>query len=75
MAICMAKTQYSLSHDPKLKGRPKKFEFPIQDVRVSAGAGYVYPLAGAVMTMPGLGRRPNASRIDLDEDGEIIGLL
>ncbi|MCA8942763.1 MAG: formate--tetrahydrofolate ligase [Planctomycetes bacterium] len=73
--ICMAKTQYSLSHDPKLKGRPEGFEFPIEDVRVSVGAGFVYPLAGAIMTMPGLGRTPNGINIDLDERGEIVGLM
>jgi formate--tetrahydrofolate ligase len=73
--ICMAKTQYSLSHDPKLKGRPEGFTFPVMDVRASVGAGFVYPLAGAIMTMPGLGRRPNATQIDLDENGEIVGLM
>ena len=73
--ICMAKTQYSLSHDPKLKGRPSGFTFPIQDVRVSVGAGFVYPLAGEIMTMPGLGRQPGGQKIDLDERGEIVGMF
>ena len=73
--ICMAKTQYSLSHDAKLRGRPEGFTFPILDVRVSVGAGFVYPLAGSVMTMPGLGRTPNAQQVDLDDEGQIIGLM
>ena len=73
--ICMAKTQLSLSHDPKLKGRPEGFVFPIEDVRVSVGAGFVYPLAGKIMTMPGLGRNPGGREIDLDEDGEIVGMF
>jgi formate--tetrahydrofolate ligase len=75
MPICMAKTQYSLSHDPALKGRPQDFVFPIQDVRVSVGAGFVYPLAGEIMTMPGLGRHPGGTGIDLDADGNIVGLF
>ena len=73
--ICMAKTQYSLSHDPKLKGRPTDYEFVVEDARVSVGAGFVYPLAGKIMTMPGLGRKPNGMQIDLDEKGEIVGLM
>lgn len=73
--ICMAKTQYSLSHDPKLKGRPHDFVFPIVDVRAAAGAGYVYPLAGKIMTMPGLGRHPGGMGIDLDDEGQIHGLF
>ncbi|MDP6930207.1 MAG: formate--tetrahydrofolate ligase [Planctomycetota bacterium] len=75
LPICMAKTQYSLSHDPKMKGRPSDFIFPIQEVRVSAGAGFVYPLAGKIMTMPGLGRRPGGMQIDLDEDDQIVGMF
>ena len=71
----MAKTQYSLSHDPKMKGRPSDFIFPIQEVRVSAGAGFVYPLAGKIMTMPGLGRRPGGMQIDIDEDDQIVGMF
>ncbi len=73
--ICMAKTQYSLSHDAKLKGRPQGFTFPIRDVRVSVGAGFVYPLAGAMMTMPGLGRNPAGKQMDIDESGEIYGMM
>ena len=71
----MAKTQYSLSHDPALKGRPTGFTFPILDARVAVGAGFVYPLAGAIQTMPGLGRSPGGQRIDIDERGEIVGLF
>ncbi len=73
--VCMAKTQSSLSHDPKLKGRPEGFVFPIRDVRVSVGAGFVYPLAGEIMTMPGLGRNPGGTEIDLDDDGNIVGMF
>jgi len=73
--ICMAKTQYSLSHDPSLKGRPTGYRFVISDVRVSIGAGFVYPISGSMMTMPGLGRNPGGTRIDIDERGEIVGLF
>jgi formate--tetrahydrofolate ligase len=73
--VCMAKTQSSLSHDPKLKGRPSGFTFPIRDVRVAVGAGFVYPLAGEIMTMPGLGRHPGGAEIDLDEAGNIVGMF
>ena len=75
LPICMAKTQYSLSHDPQLKGRASGFVFPIHDVRLAVGAGFVCPLAGAIMTMPGLGRTPGGTRIDLDEDGRITGMF
>jgi formate--tetrahydrofolate ligase len=73
--ICMAKTQYSLSHDPNLKGRPTGFRFKVRDARVSVGAGFVYPLAGAIMTMPGLGKVPGGARMDIDEQGNVIGML
>lgn len=73
--ICMAKSQYSLSHDASLKGRPEGFTFPIRDVRVSVGAGFVYPLAGPILTMPGLGRAPGGHNIDIDEKGQIVGLF
>jgi formate--tetrahydrofolate ligase len=73
--VCMAKTQMSLSHDPKLVGRPTGFAFPIKDVRVSVGAGFVYPLAGEIMTMPGLGREPGGMRIDIDGRGDVVGML
>lgn len=73
--ICMAKTQYSLSHDPNLKGRPTGFRFKVRDARVSVGAGFVYPLAGEIMTMPGLGKVPGGARMDIDKDGNVIGML
>jgi formate--tetrahydrofolate ligase len=71
----MAKTQYSLSTDPKLKGRPTGFDVPIRDVRVSAGAGFVVVFTGDVMTMPGLPRKPSAEAIDFDEAGQTVGLF
>ena len=73
--ICMAKTQYSLSHDPNLKGRPTGFRFKVRDARVSVGAGFVYPLAGAIMTMPGLGKVPGGARMDIYAQGNVIGML
>jgi formate--tetrahydrofolate ligase len=75
LPICMAKTQYSLSHDASLKGRPSGFRVPIRDVRLSAGAGFVTPLLGEMRTMPGLPRQPGGERIDIDADGEIVGLF
>lgn len=75
LPICMAKTQYSLSHDPALKGAPKGFIFPINDVRVAAGAGFIYPLSGEINTMPGLSSKPGYLGMDLDPDtGKIKGL-
>jgi formate--tetrahydrofolate ligase len=75
LPICMAKTQYSLSHDADLKGRPVGFRIPIRDVRLSAGAGFVTPLVGEMRTMPGLPSRPGGERIDIDGDGQIVGLF
>ena len=75
LPICMAKTQYSLSHDAKLLGRPAGFRVPIREVRLSAGAGFVTPLAGDMRTMPGLNSRPGGERIDIDDDGNIVGLF
>ncbi|HEX2626884.1 MAG TPA: formate--tetrahydrofolate ligase [Candidatus Limnocylindrales bacterium] len=75
LPICMAKTQYSLSHDGGLKGRPTGFRVPIREVRLSAGAGFVTPLAGEMRTMPGLPSRPGGENIDLDENGEVVGLF
>ncbi len=74
LPICMAKTPLSISHDPTLKGAPKGFEFPVREVRVSAGAGFVYILCGKVMTMPGLGSKPGYMNIDIDDKGQITGL-
>ncbi len=75
LPICVAKTHLSLSHDPKVKGAPTGFTFPITDVRASVGAGFIYPLAGAVRTMPGLPSYPAAENVDIDEDGKIVGLF
>jgi formate--tetrahydrofolate ligase len=75
LPICMAKTQYSLSHDASLKGRPNGFRMPIREVRLSAGAGFVTPLAGEMRTMPGLPSRPGGENIDIDVNGEIVGLF
>jgi formyltetrahydrofolate synthetase len=71
----MAKTHLSISHDPALKGAPKGFVFPIRDIRASVGAGFLYPLAGTMRTMPGLATRPGYYNIDIDtETGQIVGL-
>ncbi|MEM7125172.1 MAG: formate--tetrahydrofolate ligase [Chloroflexota bacterium] len=76
LPICMAKTHLSLSHDPNLKGAPTGFTFPIREVRASVGAGFIYPLAGAMRTMPGLPKRPAAERVDIDfETGQVVGLF
>ncbi len=74
LPICMAKTQYSLSHDPALKGAPKGWRLPIREVRLAAGAGFVYPLCGDMTTMPGLPSKPAFMGIDVDADGRIVGL-
>ena len=75
LPVCIAKTQYSLSADPTLKGRPHGFDVPVRDVKVSAGAGFVVVLTGDIMTMPGLPKKPSAESIDLDEAGQIKGLF
>ena len=76
LPVCIAKTHLSLSHDPNLKGAPKGFRLPIRDVRLSAGAGFVYPLAGPIRTMPGLPTRPAYMDVDVDlETGRVIGLF
>ena len=73
--VCMAKTQYSLSDDQTLLGRPEDFEVTVREVYVSAGAGFVVAIAGAIMTMPGLPKSPAAERIDIDENGDTVGLF
>lgn len=75
LPVCMAKTQYSLSDDPKKLGRPSDFKITVREVRVSAGAGFVVALTGDVMTMPGLPKEPSANRMDIDSDGKITGLF
>ena len=73
--VCMAKTQYSLSDNQALLGRPTGFTLTVRDVRLSAGAGFIVALTGAIMTMPGLGKTPTAYSIDIDNDGNISGLF
>lgn len=73
--VCMAKTHLSLSHDPSQKGAPTGFKVPIRSVKLSAGAGFVYPLCGDMQTMPGLSTRPGYYQIDLDENGQVVGLF
>ncbi len=74
MPICMAKTQYSFSDDPKLLGAPTGFNITVREVRVNAGAGFIVALTGNIMTMPGLPKVPAANGMDISESGEIIGL-
>ncbi|MCI9304705.1 formate--tetrahydrofolate ligase [Clostridium sp.] len=75
LPICMAKTQYSLSDNPTLLGRPENFDITVKEVRVSNGAGFIVVLTGDIMTMPGLPKVPAANRMDILENGEIIGLF
>ena len=75
LPICMAKTQYSLSDNPSLLGKPEGFDINIQEVRVSNGAGFIVVLTGNIMTMPGLPKVPAANRMDILESGEIVGLF
>jgi methylenetetrahydrofolate dehydrogenase (NADP+) / methenyltetrahydrofolate cyclohydrolase / formyltetrahydrofolate synthetase len=75
LPICMAKTHLSISHDPALKGAPAGFTVPVREVRASAGAGFLYPLLGTMQTMPGLPSRPAFFDIDLDEDGNVVGMF
>ena len=75
LPVCMAKTQYSLSDDPALLGRPEGFTLSVRDMYVSAGAGFIVALTGSIMTMPGLPKKPAAYDIDVDENGQITGLF
>ena len=72
--VCMAKTQYSFTDDPGLVGVPQGFPLRIRNVYLSAGAGFVVPVAGDMMTMPGLPKRPNYLDIDLTPDGRVVGV-
>ena len=71
----MAKTQYSFSTDPNLRGAPTGHVIPVREVRISAGAGFIVAVCGEIMTMPGLPRRPAAETIGINENGEIEGLF
>ena len=73
--VVIAKTHLSLSHDPSLKGAPTGWRLPVREVRAAVGAGYIYAICGDMRTMPGLGRHPAAERIDIDDNGETIGLF
>ena len=75
LPVLIAKTHLSISHDPRLKGAPTGWRLPIREVRLAAGAGYVYAIAGDMRTMPGLGSSPAAERIDLDANGRVVGLF
>ena len=75
LPVCMAKTQYSLSDDQTKLGRPTGFTLNVRDAYVSAGAGFVVVLTGAIMTMPGLPKTPAANGIDVDDEGKITGLF
>ena len=74
LPVCMAKTHLSISSDPTLVGAPKGWTLPVREVRASVGAGFIYPLCGEMRTMPGLSLTPAATRIDIDENGEVVGL-
>ena len=75
LPVCMAKTQYSLSDDPAMLGRPRNYSITVREAYVSAGAGFVVALTGTIVTMPGLPKRPAAFDIDVNEDGKIVGLF
>ncbi len=75
LPVCMAKTHLSMSHDPSLLGRPSGFRVPIREVRLAAGAGFIYPLAGDMRTMPGLPSKPAGENVDIDADGKAVGLF
>jgi formate--tetrahydrofolate ligase len=75
LPICMAKTHLSISSDPSLRGAPKGWTLPVREARASVGAGFIYPICGDMRTMPGLSVHPAAHDIDIDEDGEIVGLF
>jgi formate--tetrahydrofolate ligase len=75
LPVCMAKTQYSFSTDPSLRGAPTGHSVPVREVRLSAGAGFVVAICGEIMTMPGLPRTPAAETIGLNEGGQIVGLF
>ncbi|MHC5035283.1 MAG: formate--tetrahydrofolate ligase [Planctomycetota bacterium] len=75
LPICMAKTHLSLSHDPNLKGRPTGYVLPVREIRPSLGAGFLYPLCGDMRTIPGLPTTPAGEKVDIDEEGKVVGLF
>ena len=75
LPICMAKTHLSISHDPALKGAPEGYTLPVREVRASVGAGFIYPILGDMRTMPGLGTKPAFMNVDIDDEGNIVGLF
>jgi len=75
LPICVAKTQYSLSDDPTLLGRPQGFVITVREIKLSSGAGFIVAITGDIMTMPGLPKVPAAEKIDIDENGVITGLF
>ena len=75
LPVCMAKTQYSLSDDPDKLGRPSGFTIHVRELRLSAGAGFIVALTGNILVMPGLPQRPAANQIDIDENGNTVGLF
>ena len=74
LPICIAKTQYSFSDQPALLGRPRGFTFVVREIEIAAGAGFLVPIAGEILRMPGLPEVPAAEHIDITDDGEITGL-
>ena len=74
LPICIEKIHLSLSHDPKLKGRPTGFTVHVREIRAAVGAGFLYPLLGEMTTMPGLPSHPAGERVDIDEEGNVVGL-
>ena len=75
LPVCIAKTHLSLSSDASLKGAPTGWRLPVREVRASVGAGFIYPICGTMSTMPGLGAKPNAYQVDIDDDGNVVGLF
>jgi formate--tetrahydrofolate ligase len=75
LPVCMAKTQYSFSTDPNLRGAPVDHVVPVREVRLSAGAGFVVAICGEILTMPGLPRQPSSEKIFLNDQGQIEGLF
>ena len=75
LPVCMAKTQKSLSDNPALLGRPKDFVVTVRDIEIAAGAGFIIPITGQIMRMPGLPETPSAEKINIDNEGNITGLF